>query len=220
VSIGVIFDLDGVLADTHPIHIEAWRQLLFEENRTTKEEDLDFVLEGRRRDEILEHFFGAIAKEQKVRCAARKDELFRKRITQIKALPGVHQLLDRLEECRVPKAVGTSGSRRSAFLILHQLKLLGRFKGVVTGDDVEKGKPDPQIFASAARYLGSSCISKVVVFEDSVAGVQAAKGAGMQCVGIGACTRALQLYSAGADLVVEGLPHFLWPEMLSSLRFT
>ncbi len=198
---GVIFDLDGVIADTHPIHRQAWRQLLLEAGQQVSEKELDFVLEGRKREEILRHFLGSLSAAEILHYGERKDELFYESAAGLRTIPGIIDFLHQLDSAGVPKAVATSASKRRAHQVLELLGLAGRFCAVLTGDDVAEGKPDPSIL-----YLAASCLQVMphqsLVAEDSVAGVRAAKSAGMKCLGIASGVLGPRLCHEGADYVV------------------
>ena len=199
---GIIFDLDGVIADTHAIHRQAWRQMLLERGQRVSEGELDFVLEGRKREEILRHFLGTLSAAEISHYGERKDELFRQSaVGGLQTVPGVLDFLDQLDSARVPKAVATSASKRRTHQIIERLGLASRFSAVLTGDDVVKGKPDPSIFYLAAEHL-RMIPHRLLVVEDSGAGVRAAKSAGMRCLGIGSGALAARLGQDGADYVV------------------
>jgi len=207
---GIIFDLDGVIADTHPIHRRGWKQLLTESGHHVSEEDLDYVLEGCRREEILHYFLGNLSAEELTRYGRRKDELFRQSAGQLRAIPGAMEFLHELERAKVPVALATSGGRNRTYQVLEQLGLADRFCGIVTGDDTVNGKKDPSIFCLAAHCLQLSP-HQILVAEDSPAGVRAAKSAGMKCLGIASGALAVKLWREGADCVV---PNFVGISLL------
>jgi beta-phosphoglucomutase len=211
---GIIFDLDGVIADTHTIHRHAWRQLLGELGRQFSDEELDFVLEGCKREEILRHFLGSLSAAEVSRYGERKDELFRQSSEQLQSIPGVVDFLRQLDDAGVPKAVATCASKRRTFQVLESLGLAGRFGAVVTGDDVPKGKPDPSIFHLAAGCLRVTPQQSLVI-EDSGAGVRAAKSADMKCLAIASGTQADKLRQEGADYVVPNFTGILLVELQS-----
>jgi len=198
---GIIFDLDGVIADTHTIHRHAWKQLLLELGREISDEELDFVLEGHKREEILRHFLGSLSAAEISHYGERKDELFRQSSEQLQSIPGVVGFLRQLDDAGVPKAVATCASKRRTFQVLESLGLAGCFGAVLTGDDVVKGKPDPSIFYLAAEHL-RVIPDHLLVVEDSRAGVRAAKSAGMKCLGIASGVLGSRLCREGADYVV------------------
>ena len=199
---GAIFDMDGVLIDSHPVHKRVWAQFLASLNKPVTEEELDFVLDGRKREEILQHFLGDLPTEQIREYGQRKNEIYWRCSTDLRTITGVEEFLGALAAEGIPMAVATSASSGRARDTLAHLGILRRFSALVTGDDVNKGKPDPEIFVRAAERLRYNPQDLLVV-EDAVSGVKAAKSAGMKCLGIAAEGRSGQLRDAGADRVVH-----------------
>jgi beta-phosphoglucomutase len=198
---GVIFDLDGVIVDSHPAHKNAWRTFFNSIGRQVSEEDLQFVLEGRKREDILRHFLGDLSAEQVNHYGAAKEALFRNSVQELKTIDGLHEFLDQLIHAEIPIALASSASRHRAEYMLEELGLRPLFKAIVTGDDVVNGKPDPALFVLAAKGLAVNAVSALVC-EDAVAGVQAAKNAGMRCLAIASNGRGPVLSKAGADMVI------------------
>lgn len=204
----ILFDLDGVVADTHHLHRRAWRRLLSEvwPSLTVSDSELEFVREGCKRADILRHFLGPLSDEEIVRYGQRKDDLFMQESASngLRPIAGAIELLAQLEGSDVRKALATSASRNRTYHVLHELGLKTRFCAVVTAEDVAAGKPDPEIFCLAAQRAHvrpDSCL----VIEDSCAGVRAAKAANMACVGIGTDGLAQTLMQNGADYVLPDL---------------
>jgi beta-phosphoglucomutase len=200
----VIFDLDGVIVDSHPAHQRAWKIFFQSLGRDLSEHELAFVLEGRKREDILRHFLGELTPDQVKHYGARKEALFRDSQPQLKTIPGLAYFLTDLETAGLPLALASSASGGRAAYMLEQLSLKRRFRAIVTGDDVHHGKPDPEIFRLAAQRLDVEA-QNILVCEDAVCGVEAAKSAGMKCLGIAAKGRGPLLEKAGADRV---LPDF------------
>jgi HAD superfamily hydrolase (TIGR01509 family) len=198
---GVIFDMDGVLIDSHPVHKKVWAQFLASLNRPVSDAELDFVLDGRKRDEILRHFLGNLPAERIREYGQRKDEIYAESSRGLRAISGVKEFLGMLESAGLPMAVATSASFARARGTLDELAILPHFSALVTGNDVVRGKPDPEIFVRAAERLNLAAGSLLVV-EDAVSGVRAAKSAGMKCLGIASDGRGEKLRAAGADHVV------------------
>lgn len=198
---GVIFDMDGVLIDSHPVHRRVWAQFLASVNRPVSEEELDFVLDGRKREEILRHFLGDLPEDRLEEYGRRKNELYAESSSDLRTITGVEDFLGTLEAAALPMAVGTSASFERARDTLAMLGILPRFSALITGNDVANGKPDPEIFVRAAERL-SLAPHNLLVVEDAVSGVKAAKSAGMKCLGIAANGRGGDLLAAGADHVV------------------
>lgn len=203
---GVIFDFDGVIVDSHSAHMQAWKTFLLSKGRVAGDADLSFVREGAKREEILRHFLGELTPQQVACYGAEKDKLFQVRASELKFVPGFAEFLLQLDAIGLPSAVASSGSRGRVERGLHSFNIRDRFRAVVTGNDVERGKPDPDLFLLAAQILQVDA-SQILVCEDAVAGVLAAKRAGMKCVGIAAIGRETLLEQAGADLVVNDFSH-------------
>ncbi len=199
---GIIFDMDGVVIDSHPIHKSAWSRFLASLGRHVTDDELDFVLDGRKKEDILRHFLGDLPEKQIRNYGHQKEMMFREESRAIKMVDGVADFLDQVQRAGIPMGLATSGSHSRVQYMLDRLDLRRRFQVVVTGDDVLKGKPDPAIFVLAARRLQCPH-ADVLVVEDAVAGVRAAKQAGMKCLGIaGSNGRGSLLREAGADGVV------------------
>jgi HAD superfamily hydrolase (TIGR01509 family) len=131
----------------------------------------------------------------------RKEQLFRSEATDLRTMSGLLQFLDDLDHSRLPLAVASSGSRSRVAFLLDRLGLKNHFRVVVTGDEVERGKPDPAIFLRTAEDLQLDPL-QLIAFEDARSGVKAARAAGIRCVGIAQPDDAPALLDAGADHVV------------------
>ena len=201
----VIFDLDGVVADSHPIHEVAWKSLLAEAGLNPDSVNVDFLYAGHPRRAILKHYLGTLNDSEIQHWSRRKDELYESAAKNLQTKPGIPRVLAELHDAGIGCALATSAGRKRT---LESLKLLGisqYFSVVITGDDVPNPKPAPDIFLIAARKIGVGPEDSVVV-EDSVAGVQAAVAGCMKCVGFASAERADELRRAGADDVLTDFP--------------
>jgi HAD superfamily hydrolase (TIGR01509 family) len=201
----VIFDMDGVLADSHSSHTTAWRKLLLLHGKQMMESHVELVRSGRKREELLRWFLGDLTSDQIRTCGQEKDAFFQEEMGNITAIAGVRELLCELSRAAVPMAVASCGSRPRVHQTLDLLQVNQYFQVVVTGDDVTRGKPDPEIYCKAAAHLGVQP-AESLVFEDSVSGVLAATVAGMKSVGIADPWHAQSLLQAGA---VDAVPDFV-----------
>ncbi len=206
---GVIFDMDGVIVDSHAAHIRTWRKLFLSLGKSVSDAQLDFVRQGIKRQEILRHFLGDLEEEQVQAHCREKDLLFRSEVEKIKLIPGSHAMLEDLRSAGVPTALASCGSTARVHDLLSHLRLRNYFTAVVTGDEVAVGKPHPEIFHKAAQQMDIHP-AESVVFEDSVSGVQGAKAAGMKCVGIADRRHASELMLAGADHILPDLSGISW----------
>jgi HAD superfamily hydrolase (TIGR01509 family) len=179
----VVLDMDGLLIDTEPLYKESWQ-------RAARESGFDLT------DEIYSRFVGRSNIESEAELAwlfgpefpiqvfrARWPELWQQRALEagLPTKPGVPELLDFLDERRVPIAVATSSDLAFTKFSLGAARLIDRFKYLITGDEVEMGKPAPDIYFEAARRLDAEP-ADCVVCEDSEAGARAASAAGMRVI--------------------------------------
>ena len=201
----VIFDLDGVVADSHPIHEAAWKTLLVEQGLDSATLDLDFLYAGHPRLEILRHYLGSIEAPEMDRLGRRKDELYAAAARELKTKPGIPRVLSELSGAGILCALATSAGRTRAHESLEQLGIAADFSAIVTGEDARSAKPAPDIFLHAAEKLDLKP-QECIVVEDSVAGVEAARAAGMKCVGYALPRFAAALAEAGADDVISEFP--------------
>lgn len=198
---GIIFDLDGVIVDSHAAHMQAWKEFFQSIGKEVSDEELSFVVDGRKREDILRHFLGELSRERIEQYGARKEALFFGHARKIGTIPGVLEFLDTSQDEGLQVGLASSAGRARVEYMLKDLGLGSRFRVVVSGDDVVAGKPDPAIFHLAAEGLSLSP-DKLLVCEDAVCGVAAAKAAGMKCMAVASNGRSELLKAAGADHVV------------------
>ncbi|HWZ98585.1 MAG TPA: HAD family phosphatase [Candidatus Dormibacteraeota bacterium] len=201
----VIFDLDGVVADSHPIHEMAWKALLAEAGLKPETINVDFLYAGHPRREILKHYLGVLSDSEIRHWGRRKDELYELSAKMLQAKPGIPRVLAQLHEAGIACAIATSAGRKRTIESLEHLGLHKYFPIVVTGEEVRNAKPAPDIFLLTAKKLAVEPQSSVVV-EDSVAGVEAAVAGEMKCVGFTSPERFEELSAAGADDVISDFP--------------
>jgi beta-phosphoglucomutase len=209
---GVIFDMDGVLINSHPIHKRAWSKFFESLNLEVSDAELDFVLDGRKKEDILRHFLGDLPDSQIKEYGHQKEMLFREEALCIEPVEGALELLKELAQAHIAFAIASCGSKSRVHYILRQLQVHDCFAAIITADDVACGKPDPDIFRKAADRLGSA-YSDLLVCEDAISGVQAAKAAGIKCLGIADHARADELLEAGADRVIANFASTSLPQL-------
>lgn len=199
---GAVFDMDGVLVDSHPAHRLAWKQFLRDMGKDVPDSELDFIMDGRKREDILVHFLGLLTEAQSQEYGRQKSELFSRIASEIVPIAGVEDFIEHLDREDIPMAIATSATSNRALFTLKRQGWLNRFRAVVTGDDVPQGKPHPAIYQLACERL--HCLPEnTLAFEDAPSGVRAAKSAGLHCVGIAGTQSEAPLSAAGADTVVR-----------------
>jgi len=201
-NFGVIFDMDGVLVDSARPHFRSW-QLLGEENGTTITEAQFADTFGRHNNDIIPRLFGDVPQARLRSLADRKEELYRGIVRENPPIvEGATELISRLHQTGYRLAVGSSGPIENIRLILSALAPTDIFHAIISGDDVTRGKPDPQVFSMACAQLGLAP-SRCVVIEDAPVGIQAAIAAGTASIGVGLYHTLTALRNA--DCAVEKL---------------
>jgi len=199
-SFAVIFDVDGVLVDSYEPHFESWRVVGDELGQVITREQFASSF-GRTSKDIIRlwwsELFGASLTDAKIaELDERKESAYREVIRETKpVMEGAVALIDALRGDGFKLAVGSSGPPENVALSLELLGRAEKFDARVTGMDVTRGKPDPQVFLIAAQKLGVEP-KWCVVIEDAPAGIAAANAAGMASIGLLGTTDALGLKAA------------------------
>lgn len=206
----VLWDLDGTLVDTAELHFSAWAKLLGELGRPWTRADFSRTF-GRRNPDIFALLFGPeFPADRAATLADLKESYYREASAAagVEPLPGARQLVLALAEVGAAQAIASSAPRANVELLLRLTGLAPCFAACVGSEDTSQGKPHPEVFETAARRLGVPA-HLCLVLEDALAGVQAAKAAGMACVAVTFVGHhsAEALRAAGADLVVPSLEH-------------
>ncbi|HIC32429.1 MAG TPA: beta-phosphoglucomutase [Flavobacteriaceae bacterium] len=185
---GFIFDLDGVIVDTAKYHFLAWQKLAKSigiEFSHEQNEQLKGVSRVKSLEKILAWGNKTISEEKFNALMASKNDDYLSFIAKMnhdEILPDVPKVLNYLKEQNQPISLGSAS--KNARQILNKVDLLKQFDAIVDGNDVSKAKPDPEVFLIAAKSLNINP-EDCIVFEDSVAGVEAANTANMISIGIG-----------------------------------
>lgn len=208
-----LFDLDGVLVDTARFHYQAWRRLANELGFDISEE-FNETLKGISRMESLDMILAEgnqiLPDNQKLQLAAQKNDWYLelvKQMTPDDILPGVTAFFLQVRQAGLKTALGSVS--KNAGLILERVGLANALDKVIDGNKITRSKPDPEVFLAGAAELNVQP-ANCVVFEDAVAGIEAAKRAGMRAVGIGSPRLLMR-----ADLVVSGFDHLTVAQVLS-----
>ncbi|MCS6842176.1 MAG: HAD family phosphatase [Roseiflexus sp.] len=220
-----IFDMDGTLLNNMPLYYRAFRMFLERHGLRPPPPSEAVRLIGKRQSDIFPALFGrALTPEEIARYTQEAGRLYREMLVGVKPLPGLLRFLDTLKQQGVRIGLATSAPRENVAPTLAALDIADRFDAITLGDEVPRGKPAPDIFLEAARRLGQPA-DRCVVFEDSHAGIAAARAAGMRCVALATTHTADELRSAGPDLIVADydellrvMPPLLFPSRGGDIR--
>ncbi|HEY3395886.1 MAG TPA: HAD family phosphatase [Lacipirellulaceae bacterium] len=180
----VVFDLDGLIANTEDLYEKAGEAVLARRGKTY-DAPLREQMMGRPVADALQIMIDCHALPdslEQLLCEC-KEEMLALIATSLAAMPGLYELLDALQAAKFPIAVATSGPRDYAAYVLSQLQVIGRFRFVLTADDIRYGKPDPEVYLLAAKTLGLPP-AQMMVLEDSGNGCRAAVAAGAYTVAV------------------------------------
>jgi HAD superfamily hydrolase (TIGR01509 family) len=177
----VLFDMDGVVIDTRQSVIDFWEAVAADHHITLTDDDFNQHIHGVPCAATLRSLFPGLSSQQTAAVIERSVQY--ERGLQYAEVAGVTRFIKQLKDAGGKIGLVTSGTRWKVEDVLQQLQLEGRFDVIITAGDIERGKPDPACYLAAAQKLGALG-SECVVFEDSIAGVRAAKAAGATCVGV------------------------------------
>ncbi|MGD9873961.1 MAG: HAD family hydrolase [Kiritimatiellia bacterium] len=201
---GAVFDWDGVIVDSAFLHQLSW-EIMSEQEKKAFDPDAFVKGFGMTNEVIIPNILGWAADPAEIRRLAReKEETYRRLVREkgLSALPGVEVFLRRLKDAGTPCVVGSSTERANLECAIDVLGFREYLPHMVAGDEVKHGKPEPDIFLKAAAKIGMPP-SRCIVFEDAVAGIQAARAAGMKVVAVTTTRKAADLQEA--DIIVKRL---------------
>ena len=182
--IALIFDMDGVIIDSNPLHRQAWAAFNRRYGLETTEE-MQLRMYGKRNDQIVRDYFGEGITPEEVDARGRaKERLYREMLTgrtEEMLVPGLRAFLERYRD--LPMGVGSNAEPENIALVLDETGLRRYFRAVVDGHQVRHPKPHPEVYLRVAELLETDP-AECVVFEDSHSGAAAAVAAGMRVIGI------------------------------------
>jgi len=212
---GAIFDWDGVIINSAAQHEVSWDRLAKECGKTLPEDHFKRGF-GMKNEVIIPELLGWTTVPVEIRILSlRKEAIYREIVREqgMTALPGVEPWLRTLRDEGIACAIASSTHRENITTTIEVLGLEEFFAVIIAGEDVKRGKPDPEVFLTAARQIGVEP-GDAVVFEDALVGIAAARAAGMRVVAVATTEPKEKLNHA--DWVVERMDELsvaqLWPE--------
>jgi beta-phosphoglucomutase family hydrolase len=179
-----LFDLNGTMVDDMDYHITAWHQVFNDWEAAISWEKMKEECYGKN-EEIVERIFpGRFSEEEVKRMSLQKEEQYKLNYKPYLALlPGLEQFLAKAHGEEIEMAIGSAAIMSNIDFVVDNLELRPYFNVIVSADEVQQSKPDPETYLSCAERLGASS-AQCIVFEDSTKGVQSALNAGMKCVAL------------------------------------
>jgi beta-phosphoglucomutase family hydrolase len=217
--IGAIFDWDGVVIDSSSHHEKSWERLAAETGFSLPPDHFKRGFGMKNTFIIPKLLKWAEAPDEVHRLSLRKEALYRGLVVEqgIAPLPGVTKWLDELRRYGIRCAIWSSTERLNIDVILNILGIGHYFSAIVSADDVSHGKPDPEVFLTAAQRIGREP-SQCVVFEDALVGIEAAHRGGMKVVGV-ATTNPIEAIQT-ADLAVHRLDELSVDKLIALVQPT
>ena len=196
----IIFDLDGTLVDSLPYHHESWR--IFFKNNNLEENDFSEILKeykGGGTLELMTSVFGDTYTRDELKKMSDDKEVIFRDIYKSKIYPieGLNKFLDNLKENNILLSIGSNAIRKNVLMTIQELGITNYFSSIICGDEVSRGKPDPEMYLKTLSNLKVSN-NECIIFEDSIEGIEAARNADIKVVGVTSSQSSEKLKSVGA----------------------
>lgn len=210
----VLFDLDGTLANTDPIHFLTWQEFLRNYGLEIDDEFYKAKISGRLNPVIVADILPQLSEAEGQRVADEKEAYFRRIALDLKPISGLMELLEWVENGGLKVALVTNAPRENVEFMLRVLRVEDKFEPVILASELPLGKPDPAPYLLALKQLGVSA-SEAIAFEDSPSGIRSAAGAGIFTVGVTSTHESALLIEAGASITI---PDFTDQQLWEILR--
>ncbi|HEY9696837.1 MAG TPA: HAD family phosphatase [Trichocoleus sp.] len=198
----LLFDLDGTLANTDPVHFQNWQEILQTFGVSIDRSLYRTHFSGRRNIEIVQDVLPQLSPEAGNELSAQKEAMFRTQVESLTPMPGLLEVLKWADEQQLQRAIVTNAPVENVEFMLRVLHLEEVFPLVILGDELPLGKPDPMPYLAALDHLNITA-EEAIAFEDSPSGIRSAVAAGIPTVGIASTHDPQRLYQLGATLVVD-----------------
>ncbi|AFZ35374.1 HAD-superfamily hydrolase, subfamily IA, variant 3 [Stanieria cyanosphaera PCC 7437] len=215
----ILFDLDGTLANTDPIHFSIWQELLAQYNIHCDRTFYQTYISGRTNAEIIQDLLPQLSSQEAIQLADLKEERYRHSASTLTPMPGLNQILEWMEQQQLKQAVVTNAPRENAYHMLTALNLTEVFPIVILAEDAPPGKPDPAPYNLALSRLGVQA-TEAIAFEDSPSGIRAAVAAGIVTIGVASTHASEHLIEAGAVMTIEDFTNQqLWQILTHKIKY-
>ncbi|MBD2301972.1 HAD family phosphatase [Nostoc sp. FACHB-190] len=212
----VLFDLDGTIVNTDPIHYQAWQQMLADYNIEIDEKFYQSRISGRLNPEIVKDILPQLSPAEGQKFADDKEALFRELASHLQPLSGFAELLAWTETHQLKRALVTNAPRLNVEFVLEVLGIKEAFHTVILAEDCTAGKPDPAPYQAALNKLKINA-EKAIALEDSPSGIRAAVAAGIPTIGIASTHDPQNLQTVGAFMAIPDFTDLQLWTFLNSL---
>lgn len=213
----ILFDLDGTLANTDPVHYIAWREMLLDYGIEINEEIYKTRFTGRLNPQIVQDFLPQLSPAEGAKLADDKEALFRQMAPNMKPTPGLAELLQWTQTHHIKRGLVTNAPTLNAQHMLAALGLQNTFDAIVITDEERiPGKPDPAPYQLALQKLGISPESAIAL-EDSPSGIRSAVAAGIRTIGVASTQEVQKLLDVGAFMAIADFTDLQLWTLLNSL---
>ncbi len=210
----ILYDLDGTIADTDPVHFIAWQDVLRAFGVEIDEAIYKQRMSGRTNPPIIAEFLPQLTSAESEALADRKEARFRELAEQMQPIAGLRELIDWANQHSLKQAVVTNAPRENAHFLLKVLDLDRVFDRLILSDDLGIGKPDPAPYNHALQEFGLKS-DQAIAFEDSPSGVRSAVAAEIPTIGITSTQTPETLHSLGVKFAIAD---FTAPELWALLK--
>jgi HAD superfamily hydrolase (TIGR01509 family) len=215
-TFALLFDLDGTLVDTNPLHFLAWQAMLTEQGMTLDLPGYQARISGRTNQQILADLLPTLTTDEAIQFAEDKEAQFRHLLADLQPLAGLEDLLDTIAQAGGRTAIVTNAPRRNAEAVLTRLRLHDAFDTIVLAEDAPPGKPHPAPYRLGLERLNVAA-DRAIAFEDSPSGIRSAVAAGIATLGITTSHPAEELLAAGCERAIADFQAFSLAQWLGEL---
>lgn len=212
----ILFDLDGTIVNTDPLHYQAWREMLLSYGVEIDETFYKSRISGRLNPEIVKDILPQLSPSAGQKVAEEKEALFRQLALHLQPLSGFSELLAWTETHQLKRALVTNAPRLNTEFMLELLGIKAAFHTIVLADDCIAGKPDPAPYQVALKNLGITA-ENAIALEDSPSGIRSAVGAGIRTIGITSTQSPQVLQEIGAFMTIPDFTDLQMWTFLNSL---
>ena len=215
-NIAIIFDMDGVVVDNHRYHLQSWLQFFEKYGVSMNEQEYKAQVNGRTMEEVLPKVLNRKMTKEEIRQLGgeKEREIY---AADIHPVDGLTKFLEELEDRRTPHAIATSAPPANVDFTMDKTGLRRFFSIIVDDTMVSKGKPDPEVYLTAAKKLDMPP-ERCVVFEDAILGIQAGKNAGMKVIGLATTHTREELEAENTDYIIDDFVGLSLEKIFSQLN--